>query len=155
MKTREPLEDSHSGSNHDDSCPRKEIKKTIQNPTERCTLSDVTAASPTYNSRKPKWWKYLAGRATKAQKRAIQDILDDRHLRLMDIPYGSMLDWDDVFPLNKTNNHGVHEYICDPSKQKTHRRKVWLELGFGRGENLLALAHRYRNDRQFHLVGAE
>jgi tRNA G46 methylase TrmB len=32
---------------------------------------------------------------------------------------------------------------------------IWLELGFGRGENLLALAHRKRDDPNFYLVGVE
>jgi tRNA G46 methylase TrmB len=164
MATREPLEVSSSSSNHGERWTREEIKKVV-NPAERCNVSDVSAVSQIYNSRKPKWWKFLAGRATKAQKRAICNVLDDHNLRLPEIPYGSLLDWNDVFPstslpnvvgnCNYTGNHGEQETISDHSKRKKQGRNIWLELGFGRGENLLALAHRCRNDSQFHLVGGE
>jgi hypothetical protein len=52
-----------------------------------------------YNPKKPKWWIHLAGRATKSQKRAIRTILDDGGLRLPYVPFGSTLDWNDVFPV--------------------------------------------------------
>ncbi len=145
-----------------------------------------------YNPKKPKWWNRLGnnGRdATKSQKRAMRKVLDGEGidssnaasqssgLRLPPVPYGTKLDWDEIFPNSIENN-----------------RDIWLELGFGRGENLQALlesklwqeqnenecqndcdnadgrnnytirgdeitrdAHvaRQRQPRKFHLVGAE
>ena len=90
-----------------------------------------------YNPKKPKWWNRLGnnGRdATKSQKRAMRKVLDGTTtatdssttttpgLRLPQIPYGSKLDWDEIFPNSSEDN-----------------RNIWLELGFGRGENLQAL----------------
>ena len=85
-----------------------------------------------YDSKKPKWWKALCQKPSKAQKKAKTEILRD--LRLPRIPYGSFIQWDDVFPTTGKDN-------------------IWLELGFGRGENFLALAHR--KTRTISLVGAE
>ena len=105
-----------------------------------------------YNPRKPRWWNRLGnnGRdATKSQKRAMRKVLDGEGnttsanpsktptptttnnssinaqkagLRLPPIPYGSKLDWNEIFPTSSADN-----------------RDIWLELGFGRGENLQAL----------------
>ena len=114
-----------------------------------------------YNPRKPRWWNRLGnnGRdATKSQKRAMRKVLDGEGrtnvnpskiatpiattttttatpnnsnnnirtqtagLRLPPVPYGSKLDWDELFPTSSDGN-----------------RDIWLELGFGRGENLQAL----------------
>ena len=92
-----------------------------------------------YNPKKPKWWNRLGnnGRdATKSQKRAMRKVLDREGttngtdlplppglaLRLPPVPYGSILDWDEIFPNSSEGN-----------------RDIWLELGFGRGENLQAL----------------
>ncbi|KAL3912806.1 MAG: hypothetical protein SGILL_006741 [Bacillariaceae sp.] len=123
-----------------------------------------------YISRKPKWWRHLAGRATKAQKRAVRSVLDDHGLRLMSevVPYGSQLDWDVVFPSsassehdddnnnNSNNNNAQQQQATNKNSSSSNRkRRIWLELGFGRGENLLALAHRYRRDLGFCVVGAE
>ena len=49
-------------------------------------------------------------------------------LRLPIVPYGSKLKWDDVFSSSSSSSN-----VRDSS------RDIWLELGFGRGENLLAL----------------
>ncbi|KAG7364391.1 putative methyltransferase [Nitzschia inconspicua] len=130
---------------------------------------DSAAIRQTYNPRKPKWWKHLAGRATKSQKRAIRNVLDDRGLRLPDIPFGSVLDWDKVFAspsldgvttdTTKVNNDMEynHQQGRTPSEnqQDDAKREIWLELGFGRGENLLALARQYRNRKNVFFVGAE
>jgi tRNA (guanine-N7-)-methyltransferase len=83
-----------------------------------------------YTARKPKWYKNISGTATKAQKRAMREILEGH--RLPRVPYGSFLDWEEIYPQSK---------------------EVWLEVGFGRGENLLALASRKPSDVL--LVGAE
>jgi tRNA G46 methylase TrmB len=90
-----------------------------------------------YNARKPKWWKNLGGKLSKAQKRAMTEVLQ-KH-RLPRIPYGSFLEWNEVFPVA----------AGDVS------REIWLEIGFGRGENLLALAHRKRASPGTCFVGAE
>ena len=84
-----------------------------------------------YNSKKPKWWKNLCGKATKSQKRAMEYVLKTK--RCPSVEYGSFINWEELFP--KGND-------------------IWFELGFGRGENLLALAHRKRTEN-ISLVGAE
>lgn len=84
-----------------------------------------------YNHKKPKWWKILSGKPTKAQKRAMASILVDHRLPV--VRYGHFIDWLDIFP--KDND-------------------IWLEIGFGQGENLLALAHRQRCEK-VSFVGAE
>jgi tRNA (guanine-N7-)-methyltransferase len=83
-----------------------------------------------YNSRKPKWWKSQCGKATKSQKLAMKEILEGH--RSPRVPYGSFLDWGELYSQSK---------------------EIWLEVGFGRGENLLGLASRKPSD--ILLVGAE
>ncbi|KAL3938897.1 MAG: hypothetical protein SGBAC_006273 [Bacillariaceae sp.] len=83
-----------------------------------------------YNPKKPRWWKGVAGNATKGQKRAMETIL--AHHRLPTVPYGTYLDWSQIFP----------------------ETDIWLEIGFGQGDNLLALAHRKRHENVA-FVGAE
>ena len=85
-----------------------------------------------YESKKPKWWRGLCQKPSKAQKKARAEILED--LRLPRIPYGSFIRWSEVFPKSANDN-------------------IWLELGFGRGENFLALAHRKM--ASISIVGAE
>jgi hypothetical protein len=110
-------------------------------------VTTSVASSEPYNPRKPKWWKALAGRATKSQKRAIRSVLDDRGLRLPEVPFGSTLDWNNVFPPASVVVDATHETDDEACKEQNHeqQRDIWLELGFGRGENLLALAHLYRD----------
>ena len=87
-----------------------------------------------YEGRKPKWWKALCKKPSKAQKKAQTEILQD--LRMPRVPYGSFIQWGEVFPSDDGND-----------------KNIWLELGFGRGENFLALAHRKKTT--ISLVGAE
>jgi tRNA G46 methylase TrmB len=84
-----------------------------------------------YNPKKPRWWKSVAGNATKGQKRAMETVLADH--RLPSVPYGTFLDWSQIYPENPD---------------------IWLEVGFGQGDNLLALAHRKQNENVA-FVGAE
>lgn len=120
-----------------------------------------------YNPKKPKWWTRLGNNcrdATKSQKRAMRKILDGEDtskdadstapstpssgLRLPPVPYGSKLDWNRIFPSSSRD-----------------KRDIWLELGFGRGENLQALLEsklwnemKTPNEteaNEFYLVGAE
>ena len=128
-----------------------------------------TATKPkaaVYNPKKPKWWNRLGnnGRdATKSQKKAMRRVLDGHDgngssssnnnkdtegqhqqeaprpqlkeggMRLPAVPYGSTLDWDSVFPA--------------PPESASGTREIWLELGFGRGENLQALLEsRFRRE---------
>jgi tRNA G46 methylase TrmB len=84
-----------------------------------------------YNPKKPKWWKSVAGNPTKGQKRATQDVLNTN--RIENVPYGEFIEWSNIFPT---------------------KNDIWLEIGFGTGENLLALAHRKRNE-PISIVGAE
>ncbi|CAB9530175.1 tRNA (guanine-N(7)-)-methyltransferase (Partial), partial [Seminavis robusta] len=101
-------------------------------------FSSTPSGDPQYNPKKPLWWKKISGRPTKAQKRSIDAM---SQFRLPRVDYGSFLDWEEIFasttPQDNTNNAG---------------REIWLEIGFGTGDNLLALAHQHP-DRCF--VGAE
>jgi tRNA G46 methylase TrmB len=89
----------------------------------------VTNNNPPYNARKPKWWKQISGNPTKAQQLATKEILETH--RLPRVPYGSFIRFDDLFPAS-----------CD---------NIWLEVGFGRGENLLALSF----NKNIACIGAE
>ena len=91
---------------------------------------DSTFPEPKYSARKPKWWTSLSGRASKGQKRAIAAMVG---YRLERPAYGETVNWG----------------VASPSSSQA---SVWLELGFGGGENLLALA-QYYPDKNF--VGAE
>jgi tRNA (guanine-N7-)-methyltransferase len=85
----------------------------------------------TYNPKKPRWWKNVSGKATKGQKRAMESILMNHRLPV--VPYGHFIDWFDIFP---------------------EENDIWLEIGFGQGDNLLSLAHLKR-DEKVSFVGAE
>lgn len=85
-----------------------------------------------YNPRKPKWWVKLCGNTSKAQKRAIQQILQTHGLPRRE--YGTIIDWTEVM--------------------RAPNRDIWIEIGMGRGENLLALAHR-KKDENAAFVGIE
>jgi tRNA (guanine-N7-)-methyltransferase len=89
-----------------------------------------------YNARKPNWWKNLSGKASKGQRLAMAAMMDYR----LDRPaFGETINWDAAFPNNSTTS-------------TSQQADVWLELGFGGGENLLALAQQYPKVR---FVGAE
>lgn len=87
-----------------------------------------------YKSRKPKWWVQLSRKATKAQRRAMVEM---EKYRLMKPPYGELIEWRRAFSIQKD----------DPVD-------VWLEIGFGAGENLLRLAEQY-HDTPKRFVGIE
>jgi tRNA G46 methylase TrmB len=78
-----------------------------------------------YTSRKPTWWKQRAGKATKGQRRVMALLQEQYSLRKP--LYGEFLSWDAIFPTVSGN---------DP------QREIWLEIGFGLGDNLLCLAAR-------------
>jgi tRNA G46 methylase TrmB len=105
-----------------------EEKKDSKVSTE--SSDNSTFPEPKYSARKPKWWTSLSGRASKGQKRAIAAMSG---YRLERPAYGEIVNWG----------------VASPS---TSQASVWLELGFGGGENLLALAQQYP-DKNF--VGAE
>jgi tRNA G46 methylase TrmB len=98
---------------------------------------------PQYMSRKPLWWKRKSGNTTKGQRRALNDPAMQRFKLLHNKPavYGEKFQWNQVF--NNTANE--------------RNKEIWLELGFGLGDNLLCLAARSRStavsDQYF--VGAE
>jgi len=91
-----------------------------------------------YNSKKPQWWYRVSASTSRAQKRAMRAILTEER-RLPKIQYGRFYEWREIFPSTK-DDHDDHD--------------IWIELGFGRGENLLALAHRKHNDA-VSLIGME
>jgi tRNA G46 methylase TrmB len=77
-----------------------------------------------YTSRKPTWWKQRAGKATKGQRRVMALLQEEYSLRKP--LYGEFLSWDAIFPTVSCND----------------QREIWLEIGFGLGDNLLCLAAR-------------
>jgi len=86
-----------------------------------------------YVSRKPLWWRRQARKPSKAQRRLLNDPTTKQRFQL-DRPkqYGDFLDWNQVFSSNNNN--------------------VWLELGFGLGDNLLRLSEQYAD---VNFVGSE
>lgn len=91
--------------------------------------SSNTVKSNEYISRKPRWWRQKSHRPSKAQKRAMQEMME---YQLIPPGYGQVLNWEQVF-------HKVP-------------REIWLEIGFGDGDNLLRLAEQYP---EYSFVGAE
>jgi tRNA G46 methylase TrmB len=81
-----------------------------------------------YTSRKPTWWKQRAGKATKGQRRVMALLQEQYSLRKP--LYGEFLSWDAIFP------------TASGSDQQQQHREIWLEIGFGLGDNLLCLAAR-------------
>jgi len=119
-----------------DGLPETATNESIQSKGDAPTIGAVvsTDAQTTepkgYKARKPRWWKALSGKATKGQRRSIAAMKD---YKLERPAYGDTIDWDAVF-------HG------------TSQGDVWLELGFGGGDNLLALAEKHLNTN---FVGAD
>jgi tRNA G46 methylase TrmB len=99
-------------------------------PCERAA-STVAVKEPQYNPKKPLWWKKISGRPTKAQKRSVEGMAG---FRLPRVEYGQFLDWTRAFP------------------DATRKNDVWLEIGFGTGDNLLANAQKHPD---ICFVGAE
>ena len=80
-----------------------------------------------YDRHKPKWWKQRVGRyVTKPQRRTLEAMAA---YRLSKPAYGSVLDFATLF--------GRSPPPGPPPPQ------VWIELGFGKGDNLLCLAQRH------------
>jgi tRNA G46 methylase TrmB len=98
--------------------------------------SDV--ASIRYDRHKPKWWKKRVGRyVTKPQRRALEAM--ESH-RIAKPPHGQVLDFDSIFrALHDSTAAEEEEEAAEASPSK---KQVWMELGFGKGDNLLCLAHR-------------
>ena len=95
---------------------------------------NTTIATHRYESRKPKWWYRQFGFGeTKGQKRAFQEMQKTHCIRKP--AYGKFLDWSCVFPSDLIT-------------------KIGFEIGFGSGENILALAKRYHGSDTA-IVGAE
>lgn len=82
-----------------------------------------------YNTKKPLWWKRQSGRPNKSQRRVMREMQD---YCLSKLPYGKCLDLSEIFP--------------------NVNRPVWLEMGFGNGDNLLYLAGKYPT---INFIGAE
>ncbi|GAX22334.1 tRNA (guanine-N7-)-methyltransferase [Fistulifera solaris] len=85
-----------------------------------------------YKHRKPIWWTQISRKGSKAQRRAIKDMADYLLPRTV---HGTFIDWNTSF-----------------GRAETETLNIWLEIGFGAGDNLLQLAKQYP-DKYF--VGAE
>jgi tRNA G46 methylase TrmB len=110
-----------------------------------------------YVSKKPLWWRRQSGRKiSKRQRRAIQEIQQlGYQLHLPKVvksdsgrPVTEKLQWNLVFP-NRTTPADINR--VQPENE------IWLELGFGLGDNLLCMASREENgfERKRCFVGAE
>lgn len=99
---------------------------------EECEDPERQSAEIKYKNRKPRWWIQLSRKASKAQRRAINDM---KEFILANPPYGNLIDLNSAFQWKTPEI---------PS--------VWLEIGFGAGDNLLRLAEQY-TDKAF--IGAE
>lgn len=96
----------------------------------RCAKTEEEQFCHQKPTSKPKWWKTLAGRrGTKAQRRAI--VAMATHV-LESVPFGAFVDWENVFSSNKI--------------------EIWLEIGFGLGDNLLCNAQMHP---EIAMVGAD
>jgi len=93
--------------------------------------SSKEESAATYNSRKPRWWKQLSGKASKSQRRAMAAMQD---YKLERPPFGKFIDWEQVFGTTDT--------------------RIGIEIGFGAGDNLLCLAQQYAGTN-VRIVGAE
>lgn len=73
-----------------------------------------------YNGKKPKWWRQQSLKPNKKLKKIIRDMQDT--FCIQSPPYGELLQWDSVF---------------------ANAREIWIEIGFGLGDNLLCLAQKF------------
>jgi tRNA G46 methylase TrmB len=106
---------------------------------------DLRDAPHHYTSRKPKWWTRLgAGKATKGQRKA-QAALAATH-QLPRLAYGTRYDWTTLF----RSAAGKHDDL--QSRAEVAAPRIWIELGCGTGDNLLALAERHDD---VSLIGCE
>ena len=121
----------------------------VQSPSEEA----AAVADIVYQNKKPKWWVQRSGRASKAQRKAMREM---ESFKLIRPPYGELIDWSSVF-LQDNNSHnnsgGSSSSSSSSSSGNESSLDVWLEIGFGGGENLLRLAEQYHGIRYF--VGAE
>ena len=128
--------DIDSGSSESEDCIVSNPKETASSSKQKQQQQQLELI--TYNPKKPNWWKNVAGcNATKGQKKAMNTILKTN--RLPSIPYGSLLNFQEIFPTTAAANAN---------------NDIWLEIGFGYGENLLALVHRNCNEN-ISFIGAE
>jgi tRNA G46 methylase TrmB len=107
-----------------------------------------------YNSKKPKWWIQQSRKPGRKIRQAIYALQDE--YCLIRPPYGERLDWPSVFasslllllpagapdededsPTTRTTPPPHPTAAAAPPKE------VWIEIGFGLGDNLLCLAHRF------------
>jgi len=152
MRNREPKTDNNDGDNSNEDEPddfddTEYLAKYATFPVTPDT--DISSMASTlnisdlkYDGKKPKWWKQLYGRrATKGQRRAMT-CLEEQHYKLPKLPYGETIDWDMVFP------------IKDEEEQESSKKEIWLELGFGNGENLLVNS-QFHQSKNIGFVGAE
>ena len=93
------------------------------NSKEEFTDTEKQSTEYQYKHRKPKWWTHRSRKGSKSQRRAIDDM---KEYSLMRTPYGKFIDWNSAF---RRNDSGT--------------LSIWLEIGFGAGDNLLKLAEQY------------
>ena len=104
-------------------------------------IDDPPLPQQLYVSKKPLWWRRQSGRKiSKRQRQAIHDIQKlgfQLHLPAMEVSERGnscrteKIQWDRVF-----SNGSLKEVSCASPSEK----EIWLELGFGLGDNLLCMA---------------
>jgi tRNA G46 methylase TrmB len=98
---------------------------TASKPSQPADDALAAALIPQYTCKKPLWWKRQSAKGiSKGQRRAVNDPAMQR-FKLVKPAYGTKLQWNQVYNINV---------------KKGKPREIWLELGFGLGDNLLCLA---------------
>lgn len=109
---------------HDDDPSTEEGTKTSEsNQKKKKNIQGNDDDEIRYDGRKPRWWKGLYGayKLTPRQRQAYDEMLASHTIPT--VSYGEFLNLPMIFP--------------------DHQEEVWLELGFGLGDNLLANAQRH------------
>lgn len=123
---------------------KAKIEQQCESPLRQESLRDNNSVA-----RKPLWWRRQARKKpSKAQRRLLNEpFLQATYLLPRPARFGDCLDWNQVFP---------------ESSSSSSQRKIWIELGFGRGDNLLRLAEQYSsysgeedNNQMIYFVGSE
>jgi tRNA (guanine-N7-)-methyltransferase len=124
--TSENEEDNPEGTEPEHTVSNKVFGNDMNEPNE---TEDARQQRVYKSKKKPLWWRQISRKATKGQRRVMNEM---KAWFLPQIKYGDTLDWDTIM---------LRAYD-----------EIWLELGFGQGENLLANCQRHAN---IAMIGAE
>mmetsp|Transcript_33120 Transcript_33120/g.72634 ORF Transcript_33120/g.72634 Transcript_33120/m.72634 type:complete len:376 (+) Transcript_33120:57-1184(+) len=112
----------------------------------------ASSQSSQYVDKKPRWWRQHAGRRGTRSQRAALSRMSKLGYVIERASYGDELDLVDMFaerPRCSCEKDSIEDTECISNAQNTttttttvadDSKEYWLEIGFGRGENLLASA---------------